>query len=337
MLTVIGAPTTTVAAQPVSRLATWPSHTDPQFRLQPGQFQPPDSPDWAILAGTIATGTRVIPATGHRSWSQYSTLPGHVWSFAGRDACAVGCASWESGATVPESWQKIVNEPTYILSSLADSDPRLEPNEVIAAASQLCLVPIMIPLPSFHGFPMGQIFSTDLGADGFTNAMDSLATDLAEDIGFISHPWFWRWLDLVKDNPQQFQTQWVSRADIQASIVRPEEPSSAETPFSLFLFSLDYSLAYVLHRDCIIASTKALILKRFLQYEKAAREHAFPIGSPLYGTRIEPARTCGLPVRHRSKAGTGILVSPVLSSRQLSRSTSGIGSLSMWPGISQRL
>jgi hypothetical protein len=50
---------------------------------------------------------------------------------------------------------------------------------------------------------------------------------------------------------------------------------------------LDYGLAYGLHRDCIIALTKKLVLKRFLQYEQAAREHAFPAGSTLHGTSME--------------------------------------------------
>jgi hypothetical protein len=199
----------------------------------------------------------------------------------------IGCASWESGATIPDSWKPIVNEHSQLLSFLPVGAPCFEPADVLATALSLCAVPIMIPLPPFHGLPMGQIFSTELGADGFADAIDSMAPGLADDIGFIRHPWLHHWLDLVKSNPQPFRTQWVSQVDIRDSIPSPEEPPTAELPFSMPLFSLDYGLAYALHRDCIVASTKALILKQFLQYEKAARLHAFPIGSQLHGTCIE--------------------------------------------------
>jgi hypothetical protein len=79
VLTVIGAPTTMVDAQSISRLAVWPSRSDPHFMLQPGSFVGPAESDWTILAGTTATGTRVIPAAGHHTWQDYHLLPGHVW------------------------------------------------------------------------------------------------------------------------------------------------------------------------------------------------------------------------------------------------------------------
>jgi hypothetical protein len=81
ILTVIGAPTTTVDAQPVSRLAVWPNSADPEFKLQPGSFPGSVETDWTILAGTIAACTHVIPSTGHRTWQEYRELPGHVWFF----------------------------------------------------------------------------------------------------------------------------------------------------------------------------------------------------------------------------------------------------------------
>jgi hypothetical protein len=94
-------------------------------------------------------------------------------------------------------------------------------------------------------------------------------------------------LELVKDDPDHMCTHWVARADVKDSLVTPEDVSTPARPFSLPVFSLDIGLAYGLHRDCIIASTKKLILKRFLLYEQAARQHAFPLGSTLYGTRVE--------------------------------------------------
>jgi hypothetical protein len=95
-------------------------------------------------------------------------------------------------------------------------------------------------------------------------------------------------LELVKDDPDRLCTHWVTRADVKDSIVTPEDVSTPARPFSsLPVFSLDYGLAYGLHRDCIIASMKKLILKRFLLYEQAAHQHAFPSGSTLYGTSVE--------------------------------------------------
>jgi hypothetical protein len=158
VLTVIGAPTTMVDAQSVSRLAVWPDSMDPQFKLQPGGFRGPAEPDWTILAGTIAAGTRVIPSMGHRTWQDDRQLPGHVWCFSGLDACVVGCASWESGVTPPSSWSAVVNDAGPLLSSLPAEAPHFEDAAIIQGAMQLCVMPRLLPLPSFHGLPMGQIF-----------------------------------------------------------------------------------------------------------------------------------------------------------------------------------
>jgi hypothetical protein len=134
---------------------------------------------------------------------------------------------------------------------------------------------------------MGQIFATDLGADGFGSALDAMAPGLADELGYLQHPWFRRWLELAKAHPDHLCTHWVARVDVRDSIVLPEEISTPARPFSLPVFSLDYGLAYGLQPDCIIASTKKLILKRFLLYEQAAHQHAFPSGSTLYGTCVE--------------------------------------------------
>jgi hypothetical protein len=69
--------------------------------------------------------------------------------------------------------------------------------------------------------------------------------------------------------------------------VSPEETPTNTQPFSLPVFSLNYGLAYALHRDCIVTSTKKIILKRYLLYEKDAHLHAFPAGWPLHGTCTE--------------------------------------------------
>jgi hypothetical protein len=134
---------------------------------------------------------------------------------------------------------------------------------------------------------MGQIFATDLGADGFCSALDTMAPGLADELGYLHHPWFRRWLELVQSHSARLCTHWVARTDVQASIVLPEDTPTQVRPFSLSVFSLDYGLAYSLHRDCIIASTKKLVLKRYLQYEQAALKHAFPAGSTLHGTSVE--------------------------------------------------
>jgi hypothetical protein len=64
VLMVIGAPTMTVDAQPVSRLAVSPNSADPEFKLQPGGFPGSLETNWTILAGTIAASTCVILSTG---------------------------------------------------------------------------------------------------------------------------------------------------------------------------------------------------------------------------------------------------------------------------------
>jgi hypothetical protein len=82
-------------------------------------------------------------------------------------------------------------------------------------------------------------------------------------------------------------THWVACADVKDSLVTPKDVSTPARPFSLPVISLDYGLAYGLHHDCIITSTKKLILKRFLLYKQAAHQHAFPLCSTLHGMSLE--------------------------------------------------
>jgi hypothetical protein len=131
---------------------------------------------------------------------------------------------------------------------------------------------------------MGQIFSTELGAEHFSEALDAMAPGLSEEVGFVNHAWFRRWLDLAKTHPTTIQTDWVARDDLKESLVLPDQPNTSLRPFSLPLFSLDYGLAYSLHRDCILSRMTKTILKRFLAYEEGAKLHAFPEGSTLHGT-----------------------------------------------------
>jgi hypothetical protein len=288
VVTVIGAPTTTVDAQPVSCLAVWPESGHPEFKLQPGGFPGAVETDLTILAGTIAAGTRVIPSTGHRTWQEYRELPGHdVWCFSGLDACAVGSVSWFSGITNHISWSTVMNNANSICSSLPvdaldfDGDGAHTDDN-----TQLCVMPKLLPLSPFHGLPMGQIFVPDLGTEGFSSALDAMAPGLSNELSYLQHPLFHQWLELAKDDPDRICTHWVARTNVKDSLVTPKVSTPAK-PFSLPVFSLDYGLAYGLHRDCIIASTKRLILKRFLLYEQAACLPAFPLGTTLYGTSVE--------------------------------------------------
>jgi hypothetical protein len=192
ILMVIGAPTTTVDAQPVSRLAVWPESGDPEFKLQPGGFPGAVETDLTILAGTIAAGTHIIPLMGHWTWQEYRELPGHVWCFLGLDACAVRSASWFSGSiTHPTSWSTIVNDANIIRSSLPadalDFDGDGAPTD---DDTQLCVMSKLLPLPPFHGLPMGQIFDINLGAEGFSSALDIMAPGLSDELGYLQHPLF---------------------------------------------------------------------------------------------------------------------------------------------------
>jgi hypothetical protein len=136
----------------------------------------------------------------------------------------------------------------------------------------------------YHGLPMGQIFSTDLGADGFVEALEAMAAGLPDELGYVQHAWFRRWLDIARSHPERLETNWVQRSDIQDSLVLPLDEATPTNPFSLPLFSLDYGLAYSLHRDCIISRMTKTVLKRFLSYEERAKLHAFPPGTTLHGT-----------------------------------------------------
>jgi hypothetical protein len=239
-VTVIGAPTTTVDAVPVPRLATWPTSSDPFFSMQPGGFKVLDSQEWILLAGTVATGTRIVPPSGHRPWTSYrDTVPGHIWSFQGLDACSLGIASWSSGATVPPNSLPVVNLAATILACAPDGTPWFKDNAVIEGATQLCVLPRLLPRPLYHGLPMGQIFSTDLGADGFVAAIDSMAPGLSTELGYVSHAWFQHWLDIAQSCPATLQTDCVAHSDIQESLVLSTNPDSLfPYPFSRWTMDL---------------------------------------------------------------------------------------------------
>jgi hypothetical protein len=115
--------------------------------------------------------------------------------------------------------------------------------------TQLCVMPKLLPLPHFHGLPMGQIFAPDLGAEGLRSALDVMAPGLSDELGYLQHPLFRCWLELATDDPDSICTYWVARADVKYSLVTPEDVSTSAQPFSLPLFSLDYGLAYGLHRE----------------------------------------------------------------------------------------
>jgi hypothetical protein len=55
---------------------------------------------------------------------------------------------------------------------------------------QLCVMSKLLPLPPFHGLPMGQIFAVDLGAEGFSSALDVMAPGLFDKLGYLQHLWF---------------------------------------------------------------------------------------------------------------------------------------------------
>lgn len=285
VITVIGSPTTTVDAVPIPRLATWPASSDPRFRLMPGSVKGPDSADWTILAGSTATGTRLIPPSGHRSWLDYrDAVPGHIWCLEGLDACSLGCVSWTSGTTIPEAWAPLVNETATILQSLPVGAEWFEDAGSKEDATHVCVLPKLLPLPQYHGLPVGQIFATSLGADGFSDALDAMAAGLSAELGFVTHAWFRQWLELAASNPGSLATNWVQREDIKEAIVLPTDVTSPDKPFSLALFSLDYGLAYGLHRDCITSRMTKTVLSHFLQYEAKAIIDTFPVGTPLHGT-----------------------------------------------------
>jgi hypothetical protein len=214
---------------------------------------------------------RSVPQSGHHAWTDYQQLPGHVWCFSGLDACTLGYAPWETGATLPSGWAPVVNDNATLCEALpADAVPFMDA-AALRESAQLCVVLRLLPLPPYHGLPMGQIFSMELGMDGFVEALEAMAPGLAEDLGYVSHPWFRCWLDVVKASPTSLQMDWVARSNVSDSITLTEAAATRAKPFSLALFSLNYSLAYRLHRDCLLALISKMILLRFLKYKDVAR------------------------------------------------------------------
>jgi hypothetical protein len=70
---------------------------------------------------------------------------------------------------------------------------------------------------------MGQIFAINLGAEGFSSTLDVMAPGLSDELGYLQHPWFRPWLELVKDDPDCMCTHWVARANVKDSLVTPKD------------------------------------------------------------------------------------------------------------------
>jgi hypothetical protein len=138
-----------------------------------------------------------------------------------------------------------------------------------------------------HGLPLGQIFAPDQGSTGFSDAVSSMSEDLPDELGYLQHPICRHWLDAVALDPALFQVDWVSRADIRASIVTPSNTPTEEHPFDQSLFSLDYGLAFRLHRDCALALMPKTTLAHYLSCEANTIKYAFPEGSTLHGAVAE--------------------------------------------------
>ena len=66
-MTVIGAPTPTVDGVSLDGPKAFPGART----LDPGSFPLPASQEITILAGTVASGTRIRPEGGLRSWTEY--------------------------------------------------------------------------------------------------------------------------------------------------------------------------------------------------------------------------------------------------------------------------
>jgi hypothetical protein len=111
-----------------------------------------------------------------------------------------------------------------------------------------------------------------------------MADGLSNELGYVSHAWFRRWLKLAASNLSSLAMDWVQRNDIKDLFVLPADVPSAEKPFPQALFTLDYGLAHALHRDCITSPMSKIVLSHYLQYKVKCIKHAFLVGSMQHGT-----------------------------------------------------
>jgi hypothetical protein len=68
-----------------------------------------------------------------------------------------------------------VNDAALTRFSLPADASSFEDGAIIEGDTQLCVMSKLLPLPPFHRLPMGQIFATNLGADGFDSTLDDVA------------------------------------------------------------------------------------------------------------------------------------------------------------------
>jgi hypothetical protein len=185
VVTVIGAPTQTVNGVSLDGRKAFPGART----LDPGSFPLPARQEITILAGTVASGTRIRPESGFHSWTEYRDNVGpHVWAFNGLDACSAGLVQWPSPEVLPDSWKSFMGPTAEILQRVPPGVPFFESEAVVCQADRVCLLPKMLPLPMCHGLPLGQIFAPDQGSTGFREALFLMGEGLPDELGYLNHP-----------------------------------------------------------------------------------------------------------------------------------------------------
>jgi hypothetical protein len=118
-------------------------------------------------------------------WEEYRELPGHVWCFSGLDACAVGALLGLPESLIPWAGVRLWMMPVPFTPLCLLMLPTLRDGAPTDGDTQMCVMSKLLEA----WYPMGQIFATNLGADGFSSALDVMAPGLSDKLGY-QHPWY---------------------------------------------------------------------------------------------------------------------------------------------------
>ena len=267
-LTVIGAPCVSERGQTLMGPTAWPDVGDQPPRLLPCGVQRPSDLLYP-MGGTLVHDSRLRPLL-REEWLNH---PLNLWSFSGANLQLV--LGYSDPTVVP---------PDHVATTfpfwgsgdafLADAAKRelisIAPGRTLDPARRLVAIPRLQLLGGDFQLPIGQVWSCQIGLDGFKQSLRTLAGGSDPSIGaWLDHPMLVEFFAAIARDPLAFATRWVWAADIAESV----NLAAGRVPLCLRFPLL--TVGYQCHRDFLLATLPLQHRRAFELYERNAQKATF--------------------------------------------------------------
>jgi hypothetical protein len=131
-------------------------------------------------------------------------------------------------------------------------------------------LPQALWLPSGFHLPIGGTWDATIGLQGFLDSLQAMSGHSDNALGqWLRTPYVQEWFAAVALLPGTFATNWVLHKDIAESVQQAAIRAPEVFPF------IQATIAYRLHRDCILATSNKSRREGYLRYEQAALSTTF--------------------------------------------------------------